>query len=317
MKATNLFLLSVMVSQLSAYAAETDTFTRRHDPLDDAAVIINEKANRDINKTISKLNSTDVGCDEELLYEELRNYFGNHINGELIVEILNDKDVPKRYVDLKESVYKNWKPWDGLGMGLDFLKKSNVTASPVVKIGDVLIGTDKFEHFFGQGFSYFTNNYLKEKGAIKAVKVGVAKEKTYLGGNKFGNGVFSYGDLSANFNGMRFWNHILQLRNDVLGKEHNMGPYIACSDKKWVQVKMLDFRDYMDESMDEAINCSKFPSESTAKRFSKTLKDSGFQCPLSQDTLDELVLKYGKMAKWIINEDGVGAVKYFSEFKDD
>lgn len=201
-------------------------------------------------------------------------------------------------------------------MGFTLFASKGITMSGVMRVGDQTIGTDKLEHMFGQGFNYFTKNYLKGKGEIKAVKGGIFGEKFFLGGNKIGNGVFSYGDLGANFNGMRFWNHVLQKRDDVLGVDHNIGPYIACENNKWVQVKELDFTDYIDDSMDESINCAKFPTEKTAQRFKDRLTKMGMVCPMDTGRRDAMVVKYRQMAKWIINTDGPGKLKYTGEFKN-
>lgn len=299
----------------SVMASETDGFTHRYEPLADSSAIINERGDKYVSKALRDLIASESGCNETALYAELRKYFANHMKGILVKEILNDDSIPKRPVVLAESVYRNWSPWDGLGMGLTFISRSGITVAPILHLQNEYIGADKFEHFFGQGFDYFTANYLEEKGAVKAVKAGIFREKVFLGGNKFGNGVFSYGDLSANFNGMRFWNHVLQKHDDVLGEEHNLGPYIQCENNKWVQVKKIDFTDYFDASMDESINCSKFPSEATVKKFKKSLADLGMNCPVEPHKLDELVVKYGKMSKWIINRDGNGVISYFDEFK--
>lgn len=312
-----LFFALIVISPLVVMSAETDTFTKRDEPLADSSEIINKRANQYVQESLNAVNAKSQGCSsEDQLYDELRKYFNNHSKGRLAIEIIKDDSIPKRLVKLDESVYRSWRLFDGIGMGSTLARKSGLTVSPVIKFGQELIGTDKFEHFFGQGFYYFSDNYLKEKGVIRATKVGIIKEKTILGGNKLGNGVFSYGDLSANFNGMRFWNHILQLRDDVLGADHNLGPYIGCEDKKWVQVKQIDFEDYIDASMDEATNCSKFPAKSTAMRFVREVKALGMNCPIDQQKVEELSVKYGKMSKWIINKEGPGAIRYFSEFKN-
>ena len=54
----------------------------------------------------------------------------------------------------------------------------------------------------------------------------------YFNLGAYGTGVMSYGDLAANFNGMRFWNHILGKRKDILNQD--LGPYVKCKDRKWV-----------------------------------------------------------------------------------
>lgn len=311
----HLLVLALIALTQNSWASETDGFTRRYEPLADSSPMINARANKYVAQSLNVLNNQAQGCQEEALYKELRLYFANHMKGQLVKDILNDESIPKRLITLNDSVYRDWTPWDGLGMGLTFVARSGITISPVIHFGNEIIGADKFEHFFGQGFAYFTANYTKEKGNTKAVKTGIFKEKIFLGGNKIGNGVFSYGDLSANFNGMRFWNHILQKNDDVLGADHNLGPYITCENEKWVQVKEIDFKDYMDSSMDESVNCSKFPTQLTADRFIDQVQRLGMDCPIDPKKVDELTVKYGKLSKWIINKEGTGALKYFGEFK--
>lgn len=304
------------LAAFSVIASETDAYTKRFSPVEDSSPAINTLANKYVIQALADVNKTQASCNEEALYGELRKYFANHMKGILVKDILHDSSIPKRTVVMADSVYSDWSAWDGLGMGITFIARTGITMSPVLNFNNVLIGADKFEHFFGQGFAYFTSNYLKSKGTEKAIKGGIFREKIFLGGNKIGNGVFSYGDLSANFNGMRFWNHVLQKHDDVMGAEHNLGPYIECDNNKWVQVKKIDFTDYIDASMDESINCSKFPSGSTVKKFKTTVEEMGMPCPVDPGKLEEMTVKYGPLSKWIINRDGNQVLRYFGEFKN-
>jgi hypothetical protein len=317
MKVSQLLLFSsIYAVAFSALVigAETDQFSRRNEILKDSAALLNAKANKAITVSIERTNLKGQSCNEVALYKELREFFNNHVQGELTKDVLTDVNIEKRALEFEESVYRDWTPWDGAGMGISFLSKS--TMSGVMRVGEQTIGTDKLEHMFGQGFQYFKRNYLSGKGEIKAVKNGIAKEKIYLGGSKLGNGVFSYGDLSANFNGMRMWNHMLQLHDDVLGKDHNIGPYIECVNDKWTQIKEIDFTNYIDDSMDESINCSKFPTQHTADKFEDRLRIMGLTCPVDRSRLLNMKAKYRQMSRWIINLDGPGKFKYFSEFRN-
>lgn len=315
MKTILLIGFFVVASAISVLASETDTFTRRKEDLKDSSALINQRANQYVSTALKAVNEQSA-CDETALYKELRKYFANHSSGQLVIDILKDASIPKRVVVMSESVYSDWSAWDGLGMGVTLISRTGITMSPVLNFNNVLIGADKFEHFFGQGFAYFTANYLKGKGMEKAVKGGVFREKIFLGGNKIGNGVFSYGDLAANFNGMRFWNHILQKNDDIMGADHNLGPYIECANNQWVQVKKIDFTDYIDFSMDESINCSKFPSGSTVEKFKNSVNEIDLNCPVDPAKLQDMVIKYGPLSKWIINQEGNGVLNYFGEFKN-
>ena len=254
-----------------------------------------------------------VGCNEEQLYKELRKAFANHKNGELTIHMLHDKDFPRSVIGLRESVYADWTSWDGYLLGRPAAAKSPLALGPLVNIDGIRVGTDKFEHIFGRGFMYFKRHYLRGHSLKRVFKYGIRGEKTLFGGNKLATGVFSYADLSANFNGMRFWNHMLQLRDDVMGDNH--GPYISCQNDKYVQVKEIDFRHYIDESMDESINCSKFATKKTMRKFMSRVEALGYTCPMSADTLEEMRQKYGQFSHWIINEEGPDDVSYFGEFR--
>lgn len=317
MKLSKLILISFLsLLQVSAMAAEVDQFTRSGEFLGDSSDLVNINANKAIVASIKHVNAKGAGCSEEKLYDELKKYFANHTKGKLVIDIIENPAYLKRHIEVKDSVYQDWTIWDGVGLGFTMMANNGVTMADIIRIGDNEVGVDKFEHMFGQGYNYFKKNYLKEKGEIAAVKKGIFGEKFFLGGQKIGNGVFSYGDLSANFNGMRFWNHMLQRRDDVLGADHNIGPYVSCVNDKWVKEKEVDFKNYIDDSMNESLNCSKYPSDNTLKKFKNRLKIIGVSCPMNQQKLDDLQVKYRQMSKWIINMDGPGEVKYFREFKN-
>ncbi len=223
-------------------------------------------------------------------------YFANHMKGELIKDILETNDFPKRSIPLKESIYKYWSITDGVLLTLKGSGDSSVALSPMIQMGPQLTGVDKLEHMFGMGFKYFNRHYLKGVELEDILERGQFMEKTTLGGNIFETGVYSYADLSANFNGMRFWNHMLQKRDDVLGPGMNIGPYIKCNEGKWeiVQNNPIDFRNYIDISMDESINCSVMATKSGTKKFQKAMKElsPNYTCPMDQAKLQAIKEKY-------------------------
>jgi hypothetical protein len=314
------FITSLLItSSALSFSAEVDQFTRRNEFLEDSADIINQKANDQLQMAIQNLNLKS-NCNEAELYKELRKYFANHSKGELTKFILHSKEVKLRTMKIQDSIFKNWKITDGYLLGKPSANNSALALSPLVRVGDIVIGVDKFEHMFGRGFSYFKQHYLEAKTVEKAIKSGVFGEKTIYGGNKIATGVFSYADLSANFNGMRFWNHILQKSDDVIGDNH--GPFIKCINQKWEQTKEIDFTHYIDSSMDEAINCSKFPTKKTAQKYrdevSKTIQREGLSnstngCPLINIQNEGITNKYKNISKWIINQEVDRTINYLNE----
>ena len=167
----------------------------------------------------------------------------------------------------------------------------------------VALGTDKLEHFWWAGYDYFNLYYLKKRPLGEALKYGWEQEDGLFGSTT--TGVISYGDLSANFNGMRFWNHILQKQEDIFGQ--NLGPYVECQKGQWAQVKQVDFANYVDQSFDESINCSIFRNERILKKIQNRMRilsevgDVELTCPMNSEALDSLKDKYGVFAPYLLN----------------
>lgn len=321
MKKIIITALLLVLSQKS-FTAEADNFTARQLNLLDASSQVNELANNYLKKLIENLES--LGCNEKSLYIELRKIFANHSSGEITKDILYKKIVPIYALSIKKSVYQSWEISDGYILGNKKAATSPLALSPLIQIGDQIVGVDKFEHMFGMGYDYFKKYYIKHGNLKLILNYGVALEKTILGGNIFATGVFSYGDLSANFNGMRFWNHVLQKNDDILGIEYNLGPYVVCRDNKWAvnERNPIDFRNYIDASMDESINCSKFAGTKAVIKFKSELTKRGFinsdgeaTCPVEPEKLAEMRAKYQKsgVINKILNSDGIQKVNYFKK----
>ncbi|MGZ3789567.1 MAG: hypothetical protein ACXVLQ_13650 [Bacteriovorax sp.] len=317
-------LITFIISLNFAHGAEADNFTARSLNLLDASAQVNSLANAYLKTAVEETNRAS-NCNEDALYLELRKYFANHSKGQLVQEILYSKKIANYALPIKDSIYSEWTVSNGYLLGRKKAATSPLALSPLIQIGDQIVGVDKFEHMFGMGFSYFIQFYKNKAEISKVLKKGIFKEKTILGGNVFATGVFSYGDLSANFNGMRFWNHMLQKHGDILGVEHDLGPYVTCENSKWkvVEKNPIDFRNYIDASMDESINCSKFANKSGERKFRRALLKRNFEgpdgsslCPVDPDKLQDVKNKYSpsNIQHFIINDDGTGTVSYFNEF---
>lgn len=319
-----LAFLLLLLSSNHLLAGEVDQFTKRFEPLNDSSVIMNKLANDYLKQSIDEANKITNTCDEKVLYKKMRNYFANHKDGEITIFALHDSSVEKIKLKISESIFKDWSIWNGRLLGRKSADQSDIALSPLVRIGTQVIGTDKFEHLFGRGFKYFTDYYLGKRTLEKTLKSGILGEKTIYGGNFLATGVFSYADLSANFNGMRFWNHVLQRRVDILGRGSNLGPYVLCENKKFILNKntKIDFTNYFDPSYDEGINCSKFSNKDALNKFNKSLKNLSqkssveYRCPMDDKLLNKMIEKYGEFSQYIINSKGNNTVSYFAEFEN-
>lgn len=323
-------LLSLLLLAQGAFAAEADHYTDPTKSLDsileDANVMLIDETNKLFQEKLEEIN-TKNDCSsmrEKDLYKELQDIFANHSKGKLVKDILYTDKYPTIKIALDDSIYGQWSVLNGFLLGRKKASESPLALAPLIRVGDVIVGTDKLEHLFGMGYQYFDRHYLRGHSLRRVLKRGIFFEKTILGGNILATGVFAYSDLAANFNGMRFWNSMLQKRDDILGKEHNQGPYLACEQGKWVQLKDIDFSPYLDLASDESINCSKFASKGGLKKYKAYLKDKGMECPRRPDLLSDLIKKYDiptqgdkkgrPLSHWILNKDGNGKVSYFNEF---
>lgn len=321
-----LIILVFLVSLPLIKAAEVDHYSLPYSDIPDVENILHQKVQDYLQMALKEANTLGL-CDQDMLYEKMRLYFNNHSHGQLAKDIIYDEGFPSVRMDLEDSVFKEWNIFNGFLLGRNKAKESPLALGPIMKVGSQVLGTDKIEHFFGSGFSYFQRHHQKGKKLLKVLKRGVFLEKTILGGNFLATGVFSYADLAANFNGMRFWNHVLQKQDDVLGREHNLGPYVSCEYGQWVQVREIDLTDYFDESFDESINCSKFATSRGFEKYTHSVeeisekREEARHCLAKSENNSWLTQKYNvplengePIAHWIINEDGHEQVSYFNEF---
>ena len=164
---------------------------------------------------------------------------------------------------------------------------NNVTLQSIVKVNGVHIGSDKFGHFFDQGFDLFQKEYAINSNALTEQKDGLSKALDYSTGTEDGmfglkgSGVKSYGDLSANYGGSVFW------------KDLSLGdnPIVNCQDGKFKVARTFDFKDYVTEAWDEGINCSEY-SESMTKQVEANLKSRNLSCPVEVAKCQGLEKKY-------------------------
>ncbi|EQC44481.1 hypothetical protein M899_2347 [Bacteriovorax sp. BSW11_IV] len=301
---------------LSAQGAEIDQFSVKDQKVDDSRAYINAKINEYVELTLEQLHADNVKCNDKKLYKGLRKYLHNHVFGEITDYIENDKAIEKIFLTPNESIYREWTMWDGFVLGRPGAEKSKLAMSPLININNTYIGVDKIEHLFERGFAYFEDHYLNGDEIEDVLLTGVYTEKVIFGGKKWGTGVFSYADLAANFNGLRFWNNILGKNRDLLAED--IGPYIKCVDSKWKQVKQIDIAHYIDDAQDESINCSTYASEGSTKKIKKALKDLNIKsCPIAPEKFQSLKKKYGYYGSFILNSDGVGLAKSMDQWRAD
>ncbi len=298
----------------SLFAAEVDSFTYRNIPLQDSLELANTKTNEYLSLAVKEANEREHHCEEKVLYKRMRKYFNNQYQGELGEYLVKAPGFDKHTMTIEESIYADFKWYQSVVQGFFGRVFEDPTAA-TIKINGVMMGTDKFEHFLGSGFRYFESHHVKGQALKEALAIGERAETGVLGA--ITTGVMSYGDLAANFNGMRFWNHVLQKRDDVLGE--NIGPYVSCDQGRFKVEKEISWASYVDHSFDESVNCSAFTSEKmllSVKERLRTLEaeyDMSLECPVLPNALQNVKEKYQKVAPSIINDQGHYSLRGESE----
>lgn len=304
-------------------SAEADNFFAIHLPLISRTLEINALAEKHLISAIQEANQ-DSSCNEETLYKNLRKRFANHTRGQFVMDLISNHSELSSTVALKHSIYHNWQYSDGIALSLKAKKKGDLALSPLVQINDQIIGIDKLEHMFGMGYHYFKHYYQESRSLSQVLSVGAGFEKYILGGSFVATGIFSYGDLAANFNGMRFWNNMLGKNSDILGQQYDIAPYLLCVNQKWIinPESPIDFSHYVDESMNESINCSKFARQKAAHKIAYNIKElqkitHAKYCQENIEILETLKAKYKIMNinKYILNFDGIRKFSFKKDIK--
>lgn len=297
-----LFAILISIGFINqTFADETDNFTYSKIEIIDSSQMINEKFNNYLQKGIDDANLLDKGNNKKVLYKSLKKYITDKTSKDsIITDLYKDKNIDIIAVKKSDSIYKNWTLKEGLSLG----RKDQFIGS-VINFNDVQIGVDKLEHMFRTGGILFSA--LDRGWEFKnVIKLSYFMERWLLGGNRIGASIISYGDLSANFNGVRLWNDLLGNYPDPLDRK--IEPYIVFENNLWYLKNQVDLRNYIDESFDERINNSVFSHKSSIEKFAENVKEAKEEGLVdnvgyseNKETMDNLILKYGEYSENIIN----------------
>lgn len=268
----------------NAFAFETDQYNLPPVPLADIGDEVADYVKENVKKAVEKINaeifehqtcleknSKKTSCEstekEKLKLKYLRSadaparevfkLLGGGIppftNSGTWMEKHEFKSSPARYkTSFDDSIFKAF-PSDYL------------TISETVNLYGVQFGTDKIAHIFQQGYTYYKiyeraekKNLSPERALQKAVDWGRMTEKTYYG--FLISGVFSNGDLAANYAGMKFYQGLT--RETKFGDK--MRPAILILDGgAWKFNERTDLREnllkpFISNHLNEALNPSIF-----------------------------------------------------------
>ena len=191
------------------------------------------------------------------------------------------------------------------------------SAGEVRLVTPILVSSDKFSHFFNRSLGLFKR---LEGGAEQSLDR-MLRHNLWLEDSLFGSkstGVAAYGDLVANFQGVRFWIHLLGESLEGLPladplAEEGAPPLVRCSPTgEWEQRRAPDIREYLDPAWDEALNCSRLRSAVLLEQVLRRIEGLGredrlgrkYDCPVDAELIDETATGYGRFADRVINTEG-------------
>lgn len=296
--------LPLMAGHLSA--AEVDQFSQLPDvELQDSSALLNAEVEQRIERALVRANRNaphlkprkvqrvpeQSRCNVDRLYDSFRVLLARPIIGQVESFAQQSPKVSRLSMPLQESIYRDFTWPDSPSLVL------SERVAAVVRVGDDFVGTDKFGHFFTEGYSYFLETDRLKSPLNKAFLFGEWTESVYFGAET--TGVYSFADLVANFNGLRFWNRILADHPDPMTDRADV-PYVRCQSDKWVAAADFDWRDYVDPAWNESVNCSMMR---TLGLLEKVLNTGPVCRP------DMLPWKrYGELAPRLFNQQGLAVL---------
>lgn len=306
--------MAVVLLAGAAHAAEVDSFTRRH-ALGDSAPFLNQVVNVWMEEAVIEANRPPLitrltageraGCDETRLMAALKDRFADYLVGQLESFANESTALDSIRTTFADSIYRD----------LNFSESPTVLLTErlavLIRLGDVYLGSDKLGHFFTEGRTYYTR-YIAENER-SALRYGELTESSFYG--ELTTGIFSYADLAANLNGLRFWNSILAKKPDPIDGTQPVRPYIGCTEGKWRRLRPFDWRDYVDPAWDEALNCNAYRDDAVLKKVTRRIAQAshGKGCPLQRVDERQLQRKYGKRLGLVFNRRGARVLKSFNQ----
>jgi hypothetical protein len=247
----SLFLFGVIGMVLPGHGAETDQFFAWGVTLEDSADPLNAYLNEEAEAFLASRNNWNrqIHTAEELGQDFYVWLFAGLHSSKVRDFLWQSEDVdryPKK-ADMtprdyqRASIYRKpafpfWLPM-----------------ARTINVNGVYCGIDKIGHFFGFGRRYYAQ-YLDiiaegapvEEAQRRIVEVGIKTESSLVGG--FVDGIFSHGDLEANYQGFRMLRDLTQAP----------APYFYEEDGEWKLAGEIDIRPYVTPDFDESYNVNHY-----------------------------------------------------------
>ncbi|MEQ1565435.1 MAG: hypothetical protein ABMA64_07350 [Myxococcota bacterium] len=226
-----------------AWAYETDQLTARDQQLADATEVANRLMDDVLARAVDRVNDRSVCGDHDLasvaravhhltsrregVWE--RGAFRAAGFGTFTAAIEGDPSVDRFGFEAREDLY------GVVPFGASMILRLAGPCS-TFEIGGVRMGSDKIDHFLDTGYHYFRAHTLDPALPVRA---GTASERSFYG--LFTSKTFSYADLRANWDGLRFY--------------RALDTYVAARPDGCLEVtRPFDWREWASPEWDEVLN---------------------------------------------------------------
>lgn len=230
--ARSIFCAALLMQSIVSFAFETDQYNLPPKPLADIGEEVSHYTEQNLRKAVNKINA-EISATQSCLennFRRLEKIKCNSLDRErLKLEFLRSEQAVARavYKQLGAGItpFTNSEIWMNthhfIGQPARYktdyeksifaVKPFNyLTISPTVNLYGAQFGTDKIAHFFQQGYTYYqkynraiADGLTHDKAVGKAIRWGQMTERTFYG--TLVSGVYSNGDLCANYVGMKFY----------------------------------------------------------------------------------------------------------------
>jgi len=273
--------LSIFVNSGVALAFETDQYNLPPVPLADIGDEVSEYVEDNLRKAVAKVNA-DIEMSVSCLESRTKGCGSAYEQRKKLVHLRSNEAVAHAFFELTgegnvfTTKFGNWMRVHKFRGTPDRYKTSYeesifilnptdyLTISPTVRLFGAEFGIDKLEHFFQQGYKYYTigressaEGKSPNEAARRAIKWGQRTERTYYG--LLVSGVYSNADLYANYAGMHFYDG---LTKPLQINDKSRPAPLTLKDGSW-SIETRDLREtllkpFLTDHMNEALNPSAF-----------------------------------------------------------
>ena len=242
---TALTLLSLVgLAAPPAGAGETDQYLAWGASLDDSSDEINRYVNDGIETVLSRLRRPQrLECGD--VPPKIYRYLFHGLLRSRLRHYLDEDPSIDRYPGAEVNYFRYLRSSLFRGPAFPFF----MPMSRTIDVDGVHLGVDKVNHIFGFGRRYY-NHYRRyrrrghdEHEAVRrTVLWGLTIERYFVGGMI--DGILSYADLEANYQGLR-------LARDMCEAEP---PHLELAEGRWRLARPVDIRGYVNPRLDESYN---------------------------------------------------------------